>query len=124
VPVLSTPPLCHAKGSPELFNSSADTASAERKERQEVLTSPTILRCCGNAFIELVSNNYGGIYRHTRTTILLLLRVFFAAGTCLPNRCLPTEGGIHFTEAFCSNDRRDTHTDTQTDGKELRCTPL
>jgi hypothetical protein len=49
-----------------------------------------------------------------RPTIIPLLRVFFAAGTCLPNRCLATKGGIHFTESLPNNDTRDTHIDTQT----------
>jgi hypothetical protein len=31
----------------------------------------------------------------THPTILLLLRVFVAAGTCLPGRCLATLGVIH-----------------------------
>jgi hypothetical protein len=50
-----------------------------------------------------------------RPAILLLLHVFFAAGTCLPSRCLAPNGGIHLTEPFPCNDRRDTITDTQTD---------
>jgi hypothetical protein len=29
------------------------------------------------------------------------------------------KGGIHFTEPLPSNDRRDIHTDTQTDGRDL-----
>jgi hypothetical protein len=45
--------------------------------------------------------------------------VFVAAGTFLPNSCLATEGEIHFTEPLRSNDTRDTHTDTQTDGRDL-----
>jgi hypothetical protein len=49
----------------------------------------------------------------TRPTILLLLRV-------LPReRCLATKGEIQFTEPLPSNDRRDTHTDTQTGGRNL-----
>jgi hypothetical protein len=48
--------------------------------------------------------------RHTRPTILLL-RVFFAAGTCLTSRCLATKG-IHFTVSLPSDDSRDTHKDT------------
>jgi hypothetical protein len=31
----------------------------------------------------------------TCPTVLLLLLVFFATGTCLPSRCLATIGGIH-----------------------------
>jgi hypothetical protein len=44
--------------------------------------------------------------------ILLLLLVFVAAGTCLPSRCLAMKVDKHFTEPLPSNDRRDTHTDT------------
>jgi hypothetical protein len=33
--------------------------------------------------------------RHTRPTIILLLRVFVAAQTCLPSFCLTTIGEIH-----------------------------
>jgi hypothetical protein len=32
---------------------------------------------------------------------------------------LATKGRIHFTEPLPSNDRRDTNTDTQTDGRDL-----
>jgi hypothetical protein len=48
----------------------------------------------------------------TRPTILLLLRVFIAAGTCLLSRCLATKGGIHFTEPLPSNDSRVIHRHT------------
>jgi hypothetical protein len=48
---------------------------------------------------------------------LLYLRAFVAAGTYLPSRCLPPKGGIHLIEPLLCNDRRDTHTDTQIDGK-------
>jgi hypothetical protein len=47
----------------------------------------------------------------TRPRILLLLSVFVAAGT--------TIDGIQFIEPLPSNDRRDAHTDTQTDGRDL-----
>jgi hypothetical protein len=48
----------------------------------------------------------------TRPAVLLLLRVFFfAAGMCLPRRCLATI-------------REDTNTDKQTDGRDLLITPL
>jgi hypothetical protein len=61
---------------------------------------------------------------HTRPTILLLLRVCVAAGTCLSSCCLAMKCGIHFTEPLPSNGRRDTHTDTRTDGSDLRGTSL
>jgi hypothetical protein len=84
---------------------------------------PTILRCRGNVFTELLSSSDRGIHRqthrHTRPIIILLLRVFIAAGTFLPRRCLSMKGGIHFTEPLPSNHRKDTHTDTQTDGRDL-----
>jgi hypothetical protein len=44
-------------------------------------------------------------------TIPLLLRVFVAAGTCLPSRCLAPKKGIHLSEPFPSNDRGDARTD-------------
>jgi hypothetical protein len=62
---------------------------------------------------------YGPESKMTDPAILLLLRVFIAAETCLHNRCLATKGGIHFTEPLPCNDRRDTHTDTRTDGRDL-----
>jgi hypothetical protein len=63
-------------------------------------------------------------WKTTRPTILLLLRVFVAAETCLPSRCLAPKGGIHLTKPLPSNDMTDTHTDTQTDWRDLRSTPL
>jgi hypothetical protein len=50
-----------------------------------------------------------GGYTDTNLTILLPLRVFVAARTCLPNRCLAKKRRKHFTEPLPSNDRRDTH---------------
>jgi hypothetical protein len=73
-------------------------------------TPPTIVRCRGHFFTELLLSNDTGIHRRThrlsfdktRTTqkmtrliILLLLHVFVAEGKCLPSRCLATIGGIH-----------------------------
>jgi hypothetical protein len=52
----------------------------------------------------------------TCATILLLLCVLVAVGTCLPSCCLATKGGIHFTEPMPSNSRTDAHTNTQTEG--------
>jgi hypothetical protein len=80
---------------------------------------PTVLRCRGKVFIELLSSNERGIYRDPQTCAsnnYLFLRVFVAAGTSLPNRCLAMKGGIPFTEPLYSNDWRDTHTDTRNDG--------
>jgi hypothetical protein len=61
---------------------------------------PTILHCCGNVFTELLPSNNRGIHRltDTCTTVLIFLRVFFAAGMCLLSRCLATIGVIHFIE--------------------------
>jgi sulfite exporter TauE/SafE len=50
--------------------------------------------------------------------IFALFRVFVAAGTCLQSHCLGMKGGLHFSEPLPSNDRWDTHTDTQTDGRD------
>jgi hypothetical protein len=84
-------------------------------------TPPAILRCRGNVFTEFLHNNDRRIhrqtYRHTHRPILLL-RIFVAEGTSLPSRCLSIKGGIHFIYPLPSNDRRDTHTDTQTDGRD------
>jgi hypothetical protein len=66
---------------------------------------------------ELLPSNYKRIHRqthrHTRPTILILLRVLVAAGTCLSTRCLVIKGRIYFTEPLPRNDRRNTHTDTE-----------
>jgi hypothetical protein len=54
--------------------------------------------CRGNVFTELLPSNDRGIHRqthrHSRPTILLLFRVFVAAGTCLPSRCLAAIEGM------------------------------
>jgi hypothetical protein len=42
----------------------------------------------------------------------------------LPSRCLAMKGGIHFTKPLPNNNRRDTHTDTQTDGRNLLGMPV
>jgi hypothetical protein len=55
----------------------------------------------------------------TRLAIMLLLLLFVGAETCLRSRCLATKGGLYFTEPLPSNDRRDTHTDTQNDRRGL-----
>jgi hypothetical protein len=55
-----------------------------------------------------------------RLTVLLLLHIFFASRTCLPCLCLAKKGGMQFTEPLPSNDKSNTHTDTQTDGRDLR----
>jgi hypothetical protein len=93
---------------------SYDTIQTAQKTRP-----PAILRCNQNVFTELVPSNDREIHRHTRPTILLLLRVFFAAVTCLPSRCLATKGGIHFTEPLLRSDRKHTYTDTQPDRRDL-----
>jgi hypothetical protein len=49
--------------------------------------------------------------RHTRSTILLLLRVFVATGIWLQSRYLATKRGIQFTDPLPSNGRGDRHTD-------------
>jgi hypothetical protein len=62
-----------------------------------------------NEFTELLHSNDRGdtlTQRHKRPTILLLFHVFVAGGTCLLNCCLETIG-------------EDTHTDPQTDGRDL-----
>jgi hypothetical protein len=69
----------------------------------------------------LVPSNDRRTHRRTDTspTVLLLLRVFFAAGRCLQSRLLETKGGIHVTKPLPSNNRRDKHGDTQTNGRDL-----
>jgi hypothetical protein len=87
-------------------------------------TTSTILSCRGNVFIELLPSTDRGIHRPTNSpriktrtaqkltslTILILLHVFVAEGTCLPSSFLAAKG-IHFTEPLPSNDRKDTNTD-------------
>jgi hypothetical protein len=63
-----------------------------------------------------------GEYTNTRVQQFFLLCVFVAVRTCLPSRCLAMKGGIHFAEPLSSNDRRDTH--TQTDGRDLGSRPM
>jgi hypothetical protein len=56
---------------------------------------------------------------------ILLLRVFAAAGTCIPRRCLAMNGEIHFTGPLLSNDGGggDIHTETN-DGRDQYSTQL
>jgi hypothetical protein len=64
-----------------------------------------------------LATNYRGIHRqthiHRRPIIILSFRVFVAAGTCLPSRCLTMKGEIHFIEPLSSIERRDTQTHRQ-----------
>jgi hypothetical protein len=48
-----------------------------------------------------------------------MLRVFIAPETCFSSRCLAAKERVNFNEPLPSNDRRDTHTDTQTEGSDL-----
>jgi hypothetical protein len=95
---------------------------------------PKILCCYGNVFTELLPTNDRGIHRQTHTlsfhntwtakkmmrpVILLLLRIFGAVGTCSLSRCLPAKEEIHFTKPLPGNNKGDTRTDTQTDGRDL-----
>jgi hypothetical protein len=54
----------------------------------------------------------------TRPTILSLC-IFVATEMCLPSRCLAPNRGTHLTEPLPCNDRRDTHTDTQINGRDF-----
>jgi hypothetical protein len=45
--------------------------------------------------------------------------VFVCFINVIPSRCLAETGGINFTELVPRDDRRDTHTDTPTDGRDL-----
>jgi hypothetical protein len=57
---------------------------------------------------EVIGRTHRLLLLHTtRPTILLLLRIFFATGTCLPTRYLATG-------ALPSNDIGNTHINTQT----------
>jgi hypothetical protein len=60
----------------------------------------------------------------TLSTILLLLLVCFATGTCLLSRYLALAGEIGLTELLLCNARSDTYTYIQIDGKGLRNTSL
>jgi hypothetical protein len=61
-------------------------------------------------------DTYQRYTNRSRHTVLLLLRVFVVARTCLPSRCLAMKGGIHYTEPIPCNDGVDSCTYTQTDG--------
>jgi hypothetical protein len=95
-------------------------SNRKRLLHQFFITTGRSLPSCYIASIR----GYTDTHRHTRPTVLLLLHEFVAAGKCLPSRCLATKGGIHFIEPLPSNDKSDTHTDTQTDEKDLWSTPL
>jgi hypothetical protein len=86
-------------------------------------TPPTILRCRGKVFTELLPSNDRGVHRqthrHTHPTTLPLLRVLVATESCLSSRFLAMKGRIHFAEPSPINNRKDTRTDTQTDRREL-----
>jgi hypothetical protein len=64
---------------------------------------------------------YGSFYIYS--TILVLLRVFVAEGTCLPSRCLATKGEVQFTEPFLSKKKKKkkthTHAHTHTVGTDF-----
>jgi hypothetical protein len=64
---------------------------------------------------------YFPLMRHgSHIRVKLRLQQFFvAAGTFLLSRCLVTKGGMHLTEPLPNNDRRDTHTDTLVNGRDL-----
>jgi hypothetical protein len=74
---------------------------------------PTILHCHRNVFTELLPGN-DGIHRCTCPTILLLC-VLVAARTCLPSCSCQWKEGY----TLSSKVRMDTHTDTQTNGRDL-----
>jgi hypothetical protein len=60
---------------------------------------------------------YFRLIRHGPHRKRLLRKFFVAAGMFLPNRCLVTKRGTHFTESLPSNDRMATH--TQNYGRDL-----
>jgi hypothetical protein len=76
------------------------------------MTPPIILRCCEKVFTKPLPSNDKGTQTVTdgqtllwydmdrkekaRPTIILLLSVFFAAGTCLPSRWLATIQGYTY----------------------------
>jgi hypothetical protein len=86
---------------------------------------PKIIRCRGKVFPELLPSNDRGIHKHTdrykHPTILIFLRVFAAAGTCLPSRCLSMKGGgyTRILPSLCLVTIRGIHIYTQTDGRDL-----
>jgi hypothetical protein len=72
-------------------------------------TPATILRCRWNVFTKPLPSKDGGIHRRAQNllwydmdrtendpTILLVLHLFNAAGTCLPSRCLAAIGGCTY----------------------------
>lgn len=83
------------------------------------MTSSKILCCHRNVFTELLHSNDMEINRHTYKRV----QQFFYCVYSLPRecacRCLAANGGIHFAENIPNNNRRETHTDTQSCGREL-----
>jgi hypothetical protein len=62
---------------------------------------------------------YFPLIRHGSHRKRRLQQCFVTTGTGLPSRSIAMKGGIHFTKPLPSNDMCDTHTDTQTDGRDL-----
>jgi hypothetical protein len=85
-------------------------------------TLPTILHCRRNVFIKqrrihrqiqwLSFDRAQTAQKMKRPTVLLLLRVLVALGTCLPSRCLVPKIGIHLTKQLPSNDHGNSHRHT------------
>jgi hypothetical protein len=87
-------------------------------------TTPPILRCRGNVFTGLLPRTIGGYTDRPTDSPLIThgphrkwcVQQFFYC-------CIRCRGSV-FTEPLPSNDKRDTHTDTQTDGRDLWSTPM
>jgi hypothetical protein len=98
-----------------------------------------ILYSCRNVFTKLLPSNNSGLliqthrlsfdklriaYKITCPTILLSLHAFLAMGMCLPSHCIAPKGVIRLIQPLPCNHRRDTHTDTQADRRDLQGMPL
>jgi hypothetical protein len=89
-------------------------------------TPVTIVPCRVNVFTEPLPSNDRGIYTdkqtHSSNNSYIVARIL-CGGNVFTKPLPSNKRGIHFIEHF-PNDRRDTYTDTQTDGSDLRSTPF
>jgi hypothetical protein len=78
------------------------------------MTLPTILRCRENlAATGAYTDPHTHASNNSSTVTCIRCR-----GTRLPSRCLAMKGGTYATMPLPSNDKKDAHTDTHTDGRD------
>jgi hypothetical protein len=89
-------PFSEKKIMQEVLGTASRLRSFDTTRTAYKTTCPTILRCCWKIFTELQNSNKTEMdvqtHSNTRPIIVVLLNMFFAAGTCLPSRCLATVG--------------------------------